>query len=154
MENLWATIARGYSLALRSAAVFAVLGGTLSAGAANVNFTALRQGTGVEDYIFTAGDRVVPTAQLDNNVWFKVTVRNSAGVVLNPSFPCTPSSAFATNDNSYVIQPTDTPSTATPYTFTIEEFTNSVCGGTAVASASKQFYVAGATGSTCCGAAT
>src|ERR1041384_948673 len=64
------------------------------------SFTALREtGSGLPNNIFTYGDRVVPIAQVESNVWYKIIVRDSSGTVLNPGFFCTPGSTFATNDN-------------------------------------------------------
>ncbi len=126
------------------AALFLLFAGG-SAVAQSFAFPRLLLGVnGPTNRVFTAGDVVTPLAQLDSNVWYKVIVRDGAGNVLNPTFPCTAGTAFA-GTNSYVVQPTDPPSTSAPYTFVIEEFANGACSGAAMASKTQQFYVVTAT---------
>jgi len=116
-------------------------------GAGAGDFSALRLGAGPQNSVFTRGDRVVPVATVDSNAWYKVIVRDPSGAILNSAFGCAPGSAFATNDNGYVIQPADPLSTSGPYTFTIEQFANDSCSGPATESASVPFYVVGAVAS-------
>src|SRR4051812_36517821 len=74
-----------------------------SAFAQGFSFSRLKLGAtnGPDNRVFTAGDRVVPVAQVPGNVWYKVTVRDSFGAVRN-SFPCTVGTASTNTDNSYV----------------------------------------------------
>ena len=132
--------------AIQFSAVFAYWLGVLFlapgiCSAAALSFSALRLGTsGPDNNVFTYGQFVVPVAQVDSNVWYKVIVRSPSGTILNPSFTCTSGSAFSTNNNGYVIQPADPVSTSGPYTFTIEQFADNSCS-VVVTSAVRQFYV-------------
>lgn len=131
-----------YFAGVRLLAVLLLFGTVASHAASSFSFSKLQLGSGGPDNrVFTAGDRIVPVAQIESNVWYKVIVRDSAGAVRNPSFACTPSQAFATNDNSYVVQSSDTLSTTAPYSFIIEEFASGACSGAPMLSATQNFYV-------------
>ncbi len=127
------------------ATLFLLCAATLSSVAQTLSFPRLLLGVGgPTNRVFTAGDVVTPFAQLDTNVYYKVIVRDGAGNILNPAFPCVAGTAFAST-NSYVVQPSAPPSTNAPYTFVIEEFANGACSGAPMASATQQFYVVSTT---------
>ena len=131
--------------AARFLAALCLLCATGSAVAQSIVFPRLLLGPGgPTNRVFTAGDVITPLVQLDTNAWYKLIVRDGAGNLLNPTFPCMSGTAFATA-NSYVVQPSDPPSTNGAYSFVIDKFANGACGGSPSASATQQFYVARAT---------
>src|SRR5262249_22201218 len=99
--------------------------------------------SGKEDYVYTAGDKIVAQGNLDNGKWYDIVVTDPSGVRRN-SFARRPASDFATADNSYPLQPTAPASPATPWKFPLREFADATTA-TVLKSASKQFYVANAT---------
>src|SRR5262245_37819044 len=76
---------------------------------------------GSEDYLFTAGDKIVPTGNVDNGKYYDIVVTDPNGVRRN-SFARTATSNFSTADNSYTIQASDPITTSKAYTFTLREF--------------------------------
>ena len=90
------------------------------------SLTALKLNGGSDNYVFTRGDRVVPVGGVEDGSWYRFTVRDPSGAILNPAFACTASSDFATNDHGYVIQPSDPLSTGGTYTFTLSKRSSAV----------------------------
>ncbi len=107
------------------------------------SFDRLRLGgaSGPENYLFTAGDVIVPEGGADTGSYYKFIVTDSAGAVRNGSFPCTPAASFTTAGNSYTIKATDPVSTKTPWKYTLNQYANSTCTGTAAKTASKNLNV-------------
>ena len=99
--------------------------------------------TGLEDYVFTAGNKVVPQGTVDAGKYYDLVVTDSNGVQRS-IVPRTAASNFATTDNSYTIQSTDPASTATYWKYTLREFADPTTT-TILKSASKTFDVAKAT---------
>src|SRR5262249_11687543 len=99
--------------------------------------------TGSENYVYTAGDKIVVQGSLDHGKWYDLVVTNPSGAQRNV-FARKPASDFATADNSYTLLSTDLASTATPWKFTLREFSDQN-STTVLKSASKQFYVASPT---------
>ncbi len=121
--------------------------GTSCSLAQSFSFPRLRLAAtnGLTNRVFTAGDRVVPEVTVSNGVWYRVTVRDSGGMVKNPSAVCTPTTAFNSTDNSYVIQPGDAPTTNGTYKFIVETFPGGACSGPPINIATQQFYVVAVT---------
>jgi len=133
-----------YFAAVRCLLALLLLGaGTGFSAAQSFSFPRLRLAAtnGLTNRVFTAGDRVVPEATVSNGVWYRVTVRDNAGVVKNPSAACTPTTIFASTDNSYTIKPGDAPTTSGTYKFILETFSGGACNTTPINSATQQFYV-------------
>jgi Concanavalin A-like lectin/glucanases superfamily/Calcineurin-like phosphoesterase len=101
--------------------------------------------SGPENYIYKAGDGIFPGGGVDSRTYYKFVVKDAAGRVRNPSFPCTAAAAFATTDNRYTVQPTDPVSNGTSWKFTLNQYTSSACRGTPSKTLTKKFYVAKAT---------
>ena len=120
--------------------------GTSCSLAQSFSFPRLRLAAtnGLTNRVFTAGDRVVPEVTVSNGAWYRVTVRDSGGMVKNPSAVCTPTTSFNSTDNSYVIQPGDVPTTNGTYKFIVETFPGGGCSGAPINIATQQFYVVAA----------
>ncbi len=97
---------------------------------------------GPENYVYTAGDVIYPAGGADTGSFYKFVVTDSAGVARNPASPCLPASAFETFDHAYAVQASDPISTATPWRYTLNQYTNAACGGSPAKTAFKSFYVA------------
>ncbi len=112
-----------------------------TAGASAFTFSSLRLGAtnGPENYVFTAGDKLVPLAQIDADKVYRVTVFNPSGAVISAS-GCR--SNFTAFDNSYTVQASDLPSTNGAYTFRVEQF--STCASTQATVLTRSFYVVSA----------
>src|SRR5262249_20570849 len=95
---------------------------------------------GGEDYLFTAGDKIVPTGNVDNGKYYDIVITDPNGVRRN-SFVRTATSNFSTADNSYTIQASDPITTSKAYTFTLREFADATTT-TVLKSSVKSFYVA------------
>jgi hypothetical protein len=102
-------------------------------------------GSGPENYMYTAGDRIFPDGGVDSGSFYRFVVADGGGIVRNPSFPCTPAASFTSTDNTYVVQTGDPVSTGSPWAYTLRQFANSSCTGTPAKTITKNFYVARAT---------
>jgi hypothetical protein len=123
-----------------------VVGSSIPATAATTSFSLghLRLGdsSGPEDYVFTTGDVVFPDGGADTGSYYRAVVRDAAGTVRDPEFPCTSAAAFASTNNTYTVQASDPPSTSTSWTFTLQQWNNATCTGNPTKTASKKFFVA------------
>lgn len=126
--------------------VLGVVGSSIPATAATTSFSLghLRLGdsSGPEDYVFTTGDVVFPDGGADTGSYYRAVVRDAAGTVRDPAFPCTSAAAFASANNTYTVQASDPPSTSTSWTFTLQQWNNATCAGNPTKTASKKFFVA------------
>jgi hypothetical protein len=108
--------------ALLLSSVVGLAGSSVPSNAAAGTFSLdrLRLGglSGPENYEFTAGDAVFPDGGVQSGTFYKVVVTDAAGTVRNPTFPCTPASAFTTTDNTYTVRAADPVSTGTSWRFT------------------------------------
>jgi hypothetical protein len=102
----------------------------------------LGDASGPENYIYTAGNTVFPDGGVDPGTYYKFVVKDPAGTVRNPSFPCTPAGSFTSADNRYTVQPSDPASTGTAWKFTLNQYTSSSCTGAASKTITKNFHVA------------
>lgn len=117
--------------------------GTLSSFAQSFSFPRLRLGAadGITNRVFTAGDRIVPEANVPSGTWYRYTVRNAEDEIIHTSAGCVPADLLASTDNSYLVQPTDAPTTNGTYQFILEQFANGDCLGAPLNAATQQFYV-------------
>ncbi|HEX8053828.1 MAG TPA: SdrD B-like domain-containing protein, partial [Thermoleophilaceae bacterium] len=113
--------------------------------------TNLRLGaTGAENYVFAAGDRVDAAGTVSNSRNYRWTILRSDGT--STVGPCTATSSTTQGGSeavtySYTVAASDPASTATPYTFRLQEFANNdtTCTGATPSTADLQFTVARAT---------
>jgi hypothetical protein len=102
-----------------------------------------------EDYVYTAGNVICPQFGVDTPAsapfkYYTLVVTDTAGTPATV-VACTITSNAASLNNTYTVQPSPL-SNATPYTFTLTQYTNSTC--TTIdgnKTQSKTFDVAGAT---------
>ena len=127
-------------------ALLGVLQGVSASAAPNVfSLDRLRLGSssGPENYLFTAGNVVYPEGGVDAGaVYYKVVVTDGAGAIRNPGFPCTPTAAFQSTNNTYTIGANDPVSTSLTWKLTLQQFANSSCTGTPAKTTFKAFNVA------------
>jgi hypothetical protein len=97
---------------------------------------------GPENTVFTAGNAIVPDGGVDAGAYYRFVVTDPSGATRNGPFPCTPAAQFETANNGYTVSTQDATSTATPWRYTLNEYSASTCTGTATKTASKTFYVA------------
>ncbi len=118
--------------ALAAVAVIILRSSTAPAAVGVFSLDRLRlgDGAGPESYIYTAGNTIFPDGGVDPATYYKFVVKDAAGTVRNPSFPCTPAASFTSTENRYSVQPADPVSTGTAWKFTLNQYTNSGCTGT------------------------
>ncbi len=89
----------------------------------------LRRGTasGIENYLFAAGDVIYPDASVDTGKWFKVEVRDAGGTLRGGIAACTPNASFNATTASYLVKATDPPSNAADWTFTLIQYKDASC---------------------------
>ena len=103
--------------------------------------------TGAEDYVYTAGDQIDATGSVSNSKHYRWTVVRSDGT--SQVGPCQATSGSTpggseTETDSYTVSASDPASTATLYTYKLEEFSNAdtTCSSLTPNTASLQFAVA------------
>src|SRR5215218_5683138 len=124
-------------LCVCAALIGALAGSVLLAPAADAaagvfSLDRLRLGStaGAEDYLFTAGDLVVPDGGVDSGAYYKIVVTDSAGAVRNPAFACSSAASWTFAANAYAIATGDPPSGSAPWKLTLNQYTGSTCSGT------------------------
>jgi subtilase family protein/Calx-beta domain-containing protein/fervidolysin-like protein len=127
---------------------------TYSIGSANLMRLHFGTAAGPENYLFTAGDVIVPEGTVSASSRYKFAVTDPAGGS-HGTFACTLAPATPSNppidgtSNSYTVQASDPLSSANDWTFTLRQYasTDTTCSGTPTGSNvdSKAFDVAKAT---------
>ena len=144
---------KGRATSLGALSLLAILAAILlQAGGASAtpnvfSFDRLRLGSaqGPENYVFTTGNVIYPDAGVDPGTFYKVVVTDSSGVVRNPGFACTGAASFPVTNNTYTVTPNDPPSAGAAWKYTLNQYNNSNCTGTAAKTTFKVLYVAKAT---------
>ena len=95
---------------------------TAAPGTFSLDRLRLTSSSGPGDYIYKSGDAIFPDGGVDGGTYYKFVVKDAAGTVRNPSFPCTPAAAFATTDNRYTVRATDPVSNGTSWKFTLNQY--------------------------------
>ncbi len=119
-------------------------------GAANLMRLHLGTAAGPENYIYTAGDTIVPEGTVAAGTRYQIAVTDPVGGS-HGSFTCTLTATGAIDgtNNSYTVLASDPLSNATDWTFTLRQYaaSNTTCSGTPTANNvdSKTFQVAKAT---------
>src|SRR5215212_6510540 len=133
-------------LGLLAVVAIALTEGPAPAAIGVFSFDRLRLGSlsGPEDTVYTSSNAIVPDANADAGSYYRFVVTDPTGAVRNGSFPCTAAAQFGATDNTYTVSATDPTSTATPWKYTLNQYTTSNCTGAPAKSASKTFYVAAA----------
>src|SRR5436190_16334072 len=133
-----------FVFALAAVAVLVLRSSAAPAAVGVFSLDRLRLGdaSGPENYLYTAGNTIFPDGGVDPATYYKFVVKDAAGTVRNPSFPCTPSASFTSTDNRYTVQPTDPVSTGTAWKFTLNQYTSSSCSGAASKTITKNLHVA------------
>jgi hypothetical protein len=133
---------------IAGAALFIALacGPMVSSAVAAFGLGKLRVGTstGSENYLYTTGDVIFPEATPDAGQYYTFTIKDSSGAVQGSVF-CTPTGNYSTTSNTYTVQSDDPLSGSSGWSYTINQFSNSLCSGSPAKTAVLYFDVAKAT---------
>jgi hypothetical protein len=109
---------------------------------ASVSLAALHLGstTGSTDYVYTAGNAIVPTGNVDAGKYYDLVVTDSLGAK-HTVVARTSTNPFTLANNSYTIKASDPASTSVAWKFSVREYANATTS-TILKTSSKSFYVA------------